>query len=123
MKRMIVVLGMGLLLTLAVGANAGVMIEINNAGTVQGAGPFFAGIAFTVDEAVTATHLGKFDINGGGITEDQSVALYNWDNGALLASAIVTAGTAVEESGYYDSHFADIADYTLNPGTIYVLAA
>jgi hypothetical protein len=123
MKRKIVVLGMGLLLALAGFANASLMVETTGAGTIQGAGPFFAGVAFTVDEAVTVTHLGKFDIDGGGITEDQLVALYNFDNGALLTSATVETGTAAQESGFYDSYFADIADYTLNPGTIYVLAA
>ena len=83
---------------------------------------FSEGFRFNVDSAVTVTELGKFDIAGNGLAEDALVALFNWDTGAKIVEATILAGTPKEETGSWDTHFVDVPDVLLTPGTDYLLA-
>ena len=50
------------------------------------------------------------------------LALFNWDTGAKIVEATILAGTPTEETGSFDSHFVDIPDVVLSPGTDYLVA-
>jgi len=101
-------------------------ISIADADTNSFNGPSFTlGWEFTVNTAITVTHLGVYDIDGTGLASDEPVGLY-LDGGALLASATVLttdpfepAGTYV--TGTYNVFYHAITPIVLNPGT-YLIA-
>ncbi|HTL16278.1 MAG TPA: hypothetical protein VL793_03525, partial [Patescibacteria group bacterium] len=60
-----------------------------DAGTPGQATDFSLGYRFTVTSIVQLTQLGRVDYDGGGLAVPALVRLYNWDNGAPLAEAII----------------------------------
>lgn len=93
----------------------------NSAGNNNVALPFSLGHVFTVSQSTNVTALGQFDVLGNGAVGTAKVALFNWDSGAKLAETTLAAAV-LEETGFYDTHFASIAPVTLSPGTRYLLA-
>lgn len=83
--------------------------------------PFSLGHVFTVSQSKNVTALGQFDVLGNGAVGTVKVALFNWDTGAKLAETTLAAAV-LEETGFYDTHFASISPVTLSPGTRYLLA-
>lgn len=76
------------------------------------------GYRFTVTEAISATSLGVWNADQGGVMDSpHEVGLWD-DTQALLTSVTVTtAGTVVG-----DFIYAEITPVVLNPGTTYTLA-
>lgn len=102
--------------------NAAPAATSNSAGGQQVALPFSLGYVFTVGQSVEVTALGQFDVLGNGALSTAKVALFNWDTGAKLAETTLAAAM-LEETGFYDTHFANITPINLSPGTRYLLAA
>jgi len=110
-------------------ANAGLMLNITSPSDgafpcLNGCTPAGStiGYAFTVNSTITIDGLGLWDFDADGIGPDVSTGLWI-DGGALLASAVITSSSALEnttsEGGW---RFADIAELVLGPGS-YVLGA
>jgi len=99
------------------------MITVNGQGTLGPNLPFSLGFTFTVDDPLSVSALGRFDINGGGLASDAVARLFNWDTGAALASTTILAGSTGEPAGIYNAHYADLAaPVALDPGTTYLAA-
>ena len=95
-----------------------------NTGT---AGPDFAfslGYRFTVTNTLQVTDLGRVDYNGGGLAVPALARLYNWDNGAALASVTIPAGMSGRETnGALAVHYAALTNVvTLAAGVNYLVA-
>ena len=120
---LIVVVSMVLAASPGLFADTVPMVTVNGAGTTGPGLPFSLGYTFTVDDPLSVAALGRFDINGGGLATDALARLYNWDTGAALASATISAGSAGEPAGAYNAHYADLATpVALSPGTTYLAA-
>jgi hypothetical protein len=117
-----------LLVVLACGwtgiANAGLILNAGGGtegtcGSCSPAGSTF-GWAFTVNSTITVDGLGIWDFDADGIGPNVSAGLWI-DGGALLASAVISSGSALEfatvEGGW---RFEDIAELVLTTGN-YVL--
>ena len=95
-----------------------------NTGT---AGPdlaFSLGYRFTVTNTIQVTDLGRVDYNGGGLAVPALARLYNWDNGAALASVTIPAGMSGRETnGALAVHYAALTNaVTLSAGVNYLVA-
>ena len=84
---------------------------------------FSLGYIFTVDSEIVVTHLGRFDINGGGLSSNSTARLYNMSAGGVpITTVTIPASSPAENTGIFNSHFAEIAPLTLIPGIQYALA-
>lgn len=95
-----------------------------DAGTPGQATDFSLGYRFTVTSIVQLTQLGRVDYDGGGLAVPALVRLYNWDNGAPLAEAIVPERfEGRETNGVLPVHYVSLSNaITLVPGTNYLIA-
>jgi hypothetical protein len=116
--RCFAALAMGVMIKAAVAAPAAVS---NSAGNNNVPLPFSLGYVFTVGQNVNVTALGQLDVLGNGTVGTAKIALFNWDTGLKITETTL-AGSMLEETGYYDTHFVDIAPVSLSPGTRYLLA-
>ncbi|MBZ5602894.1 MAG: DUF4082 domain-containing protein [Acidobacteriia bacterium] len=77
------------------------------------------GWEFTVNDPITVTQLGLFDVGGDGFADSHPVGLWT-DTGSLLASTTIPAGTAANLVDGF--RYESIASTMLDPGT-YVIGA
>ena len=82
--------------------------------------PFTLGYRFTVNEAMSLTALGQFDVAGDGVDSSARVALFNWGTGDKLFETTLS-GAALEETGHFDTYFVDIAPIALSVGVQYLV--
>jgi Domain of unknown function (DUF4082) len=82
--------------------------------------PQTLGDIFTPAENITVTSLGLFDYQDNGLGEAHEVGIFN-QSGALLASALVSAGTVSPLVGHF--RYAAIAPLALTAGQTYIVAA
>ena len=84
---------------------------------------YSTGWRFSTSGEIRVTHLGKFDINGGGLSGGPAeVALYNASTGARVATATVPATSTPEPNGTVNAYYAPISPIVLSPGQ-YIIAA
>jgi len=89
--------------------------------TFDTAGQYTLGFQFMATEAVRVVSLGVFDKGGDGIASGATVTLWRDDDGSVVASALVPAGTAAAlVEGF---RHAAIFPTTLTPGVFYVVGA
>jgi len=97
-------------------AHAIPVLDVQTPGSEYNGGSWTLGFEFTVNQDISVTSLGVYDSGMNGLSNDAQVGI--WDNnGNLLASAIVGAGTAGELDGYF--RFTDIAALALSIGNSY----
>lgn len=103
----------------AAGAGAQTHALAIDGGSATNLGDFTTGYELTVETDVTLTHLGVYDGNGDAtLTADVPVGL--WDaSHALVASATVAAGTAVDQGFFYVA----VPAVALKAGSRYVVGA
>ncbi len=78
------------------------------------------GWEFTVNTAITLTHLGFFDSDLDGLAFDHPIGLYRVSDGALLTSGTMSAGEVDPLTGNF--RYIDVADVELSTDENYVLA-
>jgi hypothetical protein len=78
------------------------------------------GFSFTLSQNVTVTALGAYDSGQDGLWGDAEVGIWD-ENGVLLISTTVAAGT----SGFLDGYFRynGIAPFALSAATTYIIGA
>lgn len=84
--------------------------------------PFSLGYTFTVDAWAQVTHLGRFDIDGGGLASSALARLYNWDTGEPVVETTITPSSPFETSGLFDCYFESIDPVIVEPGVTYLIA-
>ena len=84
--------------------------------------PSSLGYTFTVDSRTLVTHLGRFDIDGGGLAGDALARLYNWDTGETVVETTITPSSPFEASGVFDCYFESVDTVILEPGITYLIA-
>lgn len=86
-------------------------------------GPFAAGWAFTVNEAIAVTSLGAFDIAGDGHPTGQQVRLYDETTDSVLATATISDTASPETVGGLSVYYQTIAPLMLTPGHTFIVAS
>ena len=122
MKTKLITLTVALTIIWAGSAGAAVAVTIDPANGRLVALPFSLGYTFTVDNEISITHVGKFDVGGNGLAADALARLYNWDTGAELVSAVIPTTATAELTGGINTHFQEISSTALTPGITYLLA-
>lgn len=84
---------------------------------------FMVGYRFETSTPITLTDLGKFDIDGSGLSAPAQVGIWDLSRN-LIASVTVPAGTGgvAEAAGNYTAYFQPVSPVTLLAGT-YVIGA
>ena len=77
------------------------------------------GWQFTVNQSVTVTHLGLFDKGANGFVIDHPIGLWRLNDGTLLASGTIGAGTVDILTNYF--RYIDVPDVQLSVGVNYVI--
>jgi len=78
------------------------------------------GWEFSVNQAITVTHLGLFDLGQDGLAESHTIGVWSITGGGPLFQATLPAGNATLLDGKF--RYVPIADFTLQPGS-YVIGA
>lgn len=91
--------------------------------SIRAVQPFAVGWEFTVNQSISVTSLGAFDIAGDGHPTDQKVRLYDSTNDAVLATATIPTSATVETVGGYNTYFQTITPVTLTTGKHYIIAS
>jgi PEP-CTERM motif-containing protein len=90
-----------------------------------GPGPFTLSLEFTVNQNITITALGAYDVNvggsGTGLASPVQVGIWSEDNFALVGSVATISGT--QGTVIDSSRFVAITPLTLTPGTYQVIAS
>jgi hypothetical protein len=84
--------------------------------------PFSLGYTFTVNSRTLVTHLGRFDIDGGGLAHDALVRLYNWDTGDTVLGTTIRPSSSFEAAGLFDCYFESVDPVILEPDITYLIA-
>jgi hypothetical protein len=91
--------------------------------SIRQAQPFAVGWEFTVNQTISITSLGAFDVAGDGHPTDQKVRLYDSTNDAILATATIASSASAESVGGYNAYFQSITPITLTTGKHYIVAS
>lgn len=78
------------------------------------------GWEFSVNQAITITHLGLFDLGQDGLAESHAIGIWNVTGGNPLFQATIPAGNATSLDGKF--RYVQIPDTILQPGN-YVIGA
>ena len=85
-------------------------------------GPFALGWMFNVNEDISVTSLGAFDVVGDGYPAGQQVRIYDVTNDRILVTATLGDSLTAETVGGYGVFFQPIAPVTLTTGKDYIVA-
>ena len=78
------------------------------------------GWRFTVNQAISVTHLGLFDGDEPGFVHPHPIGLWRLSDEALLASGTISAGAVDPLLNHF--RYIDVPDVALTPGENYVIA-
>lgn len=90
--------------------------------TIKPAEPFALGWEFTVNQNISVTSLGAFDIKGDGHPSDQKLRIYNSTNDSVLVTAALGSSSTTETVDGYTVYFQSISPVTLTTGNSYIIA-
>lgn len=85
-------------------------------------GPFALGWSFTVNQPISVTALGAFDVAGNGQAEGQLVRLYDRTNDTILTTATLSSAATPESVGGFNVYYQSVPALLLTPGTEYIAA-
>jgi hypothetical protein len=72
------------------------------------------GWTFRVDAPVQINELGYYDVGGDGLKGEHSVGIFSLDNGQLLTSSVISAGTS--DPLFDGFRYTSITPFLLKPG-------
>jgi len=112
----------GLILAGAVSAAEYQAATITGGATFTTAASYSVGWRFIATEDMVVTAIGIIDADGGGLSGNHTVRLYDVTHAGVLATVSIPAATPAESAGDYNAHFVSITPFALQAGTTYCVA-
>ena len=103
---------------LALSCSAGTMLTFSGSDAMSGPGDFVAGDFVTMNQTVSVTAIGIWDLNGDGLADTHGVRIYDLTTATDVYNSTFAAGTGTLIDGF---RYDNVASFLLTAGHSLVL--